>query len=306
MTEFKDLNKVLRPKLSPRLGALLSQVDIASFSRISPERLEQTALPVLGLIELVSGDAFREKYNALYMSMFHGGELERSDRIIARLHDDFAGARVGQAPYRILGIRNHEDEAIGAAHFSVLRGDREMAFPYLQYIYVRPESRRRDISELLHALILAVATADAVALGLSKEVPFTLFETAPSHHNIAADGITKIHSKSGSVAMMLRRNDGTFLTPHVQPGLEDGEPPLTLVWVLRASPAQQLALHEILPSVGRAVGEAYYHSMRDEGFPEVNIALAERMFYQRSKDCEYCLMSLADIKEDMCVQIDKA
>ena len=304
MTDLQDLNESLRLKLSPRLAADISHIDIRAFTRIPPSRLLHTAVPIVGLIELVSADDFADKYNDLYMSMFHGGERERTERIVERLYDEFAGTRVGRAPYRIVGIRNHASEGIGAAHFSVLPVNGQLAVPYLQYIYVRPECRRRDISELLHALILAVATAYATTSGLSPDVPFTMFETAPSYHNPAAEGITKIHSRGGSMAMMLRRKDGTLLTPHVQPGLERGEQPLTLAWVLRASPINKVALDDLLPRVGPAVGKAYYRTLRDEGFPEENVALAERIFSRREKHCEYCLISLADIRQEMCVQID--
>lgn len=67
-------------------------------------------------------------------------------------------------------------EVIGAAHFSILLfPDNIHAVPYLQYIYVSPRYRRKDMAEVLHTLVLAVAEADGG--GSDKSVPFTLFET---------------------------------------------------------------------------------------------------------------------------------
>jgi GNAT superfamily N-acetyltransferase len=309
-----DLSKTFSPKFDERIKVHLDGINLASVSRIPNERLSKTALPNLSLIELVSAETFRAKYEALYNTMFHAGERERSDLIHTRLDEDFQGLRKGLFPFHIVGIRDHQGQAAGAAHFCVLfLPGGKYAVPYLNYIYVRPESRRQDLSELLHTLVLGVAMADArdyAQSGRVAEVPFTLFETEPVVHGedetkrAKAAERTMIHAKSGSVALMLKGKDGgTMISSHVQPGLDEDEPPLTLIWVLRANPARELLLDG--DEMGNALLEAYYRSLREEGFIERNIALAESMVaarYQRAD--RFCLLPLSSVTRDMYVDID--
>lgn len=307
-----ELAQLLKPRLEERLRSHISGIDLTTISRIPASRIQKTAIPNIGSIELVSSEAFATEYDDLYKSNFHGGERERSDLIVTRLQDDAKGLREDLAPYRIIGIRDRDGRVAGGAQFSVLfLQDGRHAVPYLQYIYVRPEDRRRDLSELMHTLTLAVAMADAVKRRSVEEVtvPFTLFETEPLVHGtdddkraVAAER-TKIHSKSGSVALMLRKlHDDRVLSAHVQPGLETGDPPLTYVWALRANPAVALRLQD--DQMGKAVVAAYYQSLRDEGFPEENIALAERIVHARYRGSEFYLMPLADVTRKMYVDID--
>ncbi|EXJ78282.1 hypothetical protein A1O3_09443 [Capronia epimyces CBS 606.96] len=334
-------SSIFSSRLSPTLHTKLAtaRIPVDSLSRTAPSRLEQTALPNIGLIELVSAADFTRYYDRLYTTMFpRRAERERSDLIVDRLTAQARGERVGLAPYRIVGIRDPvSGEAIGAAHFSVLplpssgsdgnvtcdstckdadkSQDRESgsssssrdgqseasnwAVPYLQYIYVRPQNRRQDMSEVLHTMILAVAAADAAPHG--RTVPFTLFETEPPDHGddtasrAYARERSKIHTSTGGLALMLRKNDhtGHVLSAHVQPGLEPDDPPLTLVWVIRQSPNPGRPYH--VNTIGKHLIAAYYQSLRDEGFPEENINLAERMVEARCTDSVFHLMPLGEV-----------
>lgn len=301
-----SLCEILTAKFSRRLQQHVSNVDLDVLSRVPAARLAERALPHIGLIELVSAEDFTNLYDALYISMFpHEPERERSDLIVERLRDEFANSRDGLAPYRIIGIRDRKGTAIGAAQFSVLmlQGNKELAVPYLQYIYVRQENRRQDMAEILHTLVLAVTTKDARRRGI-RSVPFTLFETEPSSHGnteAARSNATKraiIHTKAGAIAIMLRRKSDTMLiTPHVQPGLEVSDPPISLVWAIRPSPALSSQPDNTIDidSIGRTLIDAYYQSLKDEGFPERNICLAERMVVERCTDSEFLTMALCDV-----------
>jgi hypothetical protein len=289
-------------KLAPALRTFLKGVELQSLSRIDASRLASSAIPNIGLIELVGSNDFNDKYDALYIKAFpNRAERERSDLISARLAAQFAKERNGLAPYRIIGIRDAKDEAIGAAQFSVLplKGG-EFVVPYLQYIYVRSENRRQDMSEVLHTMTLAVAVADAKQMG-DKTVPFTLFETEPPGYGddeeSRAFSVTRaqMHSKGGAVAVVLER-DGEEISPHVQPGLEVGDLPLSLVWAVRQSPV--LGGKWRIEDLGRNLIEAYYQSLRDEGFPEKNIRLAESMVEERCRGSEWKLMPLNQVKFD--------
>ncbi|SMR45126.1 unnamed protein product [Zymoseptoria tritici ST99CH_3D1] len=309
-----ELSKTLEPKFDHRLKAHLKDINLTPVTRIPTERLCRTALPKIGLIELVSATSFRRHYEDLYNAMFHAGERERGDLIFTRLDDDFRGLRKGLFPFHIVGIRDHQGQAIAAAHFCVLlMPDGKHAVPYLNYIYVRPESRRQDLSELLHTLVLGITMADAqfhARGGLVAEVPFTLCETEPVVHGeddgkrAKAAERTRIHARSGSVALMLKRaDDGRLISSHVQPGLDQDDPPLTLIWVLRANPAHELVLEG--DDMGRNLLEAYYRSMREEGFVEKNIALAENMVQARWQGAEeFCLLPLSSVTRDMYVNVD--
>ena len=283
-------------KLTPTLLALLDGIDLQSLSRISASRLASRAIPHIGSIELVSSADFAALYDALYIREFpKRAERERSDLIVSRLAAQFAGEREGLAPYRIVGIRDSKGEAIGAAQFSVLplKGG-EFAVPYLQYIYVRAENRRQDMSEVLHTLTLAVTVADARIMG-ERKVPFTLFETEPPGHGddeeSRAFSVTRamVHTRGGAVAVVLVR-EGEEISPHVQPGLEEGDPPLSLVWAVRRSPAP--GREWMIEELGESLVAAYYQSLRDEGFPEENIKLAERIVEDRCRRSEWKLMPL--------------
>lgn len=294
----------LSSKLSQRLAYHVRNVDLNSLSRIPQARLEERALPNTGLIELVSAEDFTKLYDALYISMFpHQAERERSDLITDRLQKEFAGQRRDLAPYRVVGIRDHDGKAIGAAQFSVLLlPGRQYAVPYLQYLYIRIESRRQDMAEVLHTMVLAVATADAEAHD-NRSVPFTLFETEPAGHG--EDGASQavatqramIHTKTGAVAIMLRReSDGATSSPHVQPGLEIDDPPLSLVWAIRRSPAMIAQVFDVdVKNIGEDLIAAYYQSLRDEGFPEPNIRLAESVVTDRCRDHDFVLMALGEV-----------
>ncbi|KAK4903653.1 hypothetical protein LTR66_018001, partial [Elasticomyces elasticus] len=159
----------LKSKLDPHLSDLLTHVDILSFyhPRITPEQTASRTLPQVQLVELVSAENFAEHYDALYESSFSiDAERESSNLIIERLKDEFAGRRSHLQPYRIVGLRDHDDEAIGAAQFSVLfLKNGQHAVPYLQYIYVDEKHRGQGHADLLHALTLAVAQADAERRG---------------------------------------------------------------------------------------------------------------------------------------------
>lgn len=311
------------PQLQAHLRHLPSSVSMDALSRLPTQRLETTALPNIGSIELVSSADFQAVYDDMYVSMFpRREERERSDLIVDRLAAQYAGLRDHLATYRVVGIRDHHGQAIGAAQFSVLsipslaeeeagEGDAsaaeqkgaaftEFAVPYLQYIYVRPQNRRQDMSEVLHTLVLAVSAADAAKQG--RSVPFTLYETEPPGHGddevsrAYASQRARIHANAGGVALVLRRrSDGTFLSAHVQPGLEEGDSPLTLTWVIRPSPAPGRDYD--VAKIGRSLVAAYYNSLRDEGFPEANIHLAESIVEKRYDGCDFHLMPLADVRD---------
>lgn len=312
------LSTLLTPLLTPALAHLLAPIPLSPLSRLPASRLHTTALPHIHTIELVSSSAFATAYAPLYTSLFHGGERERPDLIVARLQDDAEGKRKGLAPYRVIGLRGTSGDPLGAAQFSVLHlSDQGEVVPYLQYIYIDPAHRRQDLSELLHTLVLAVARAEGPGRAESK-VPFTLFETEPPAHgddvgarNTASERIT-IHARTGCLALMLRRNISTtssdssasgYLSAHVQPGLEPDDPPLTLIWVIRPNPAHRdEVLH--VNKLGPVVLAAVYSSFRDEEFPEANIALAERMAAARRTGAEFCLLELGEVTRGMYVGID--
>lgn len=291
---------IFESKLSTALRSHIEGIDVQALSRIDSTRLANRAIPNIGLIELVNATDFENKYDALYIKAFPKRiERERSDLIFTRLAAQYAGERNGLAPYRIVGIRDANDEAIGAAQFSVLplKGGK-FAVPYLQYIYVRSENRRQDMSEVLHTITLAVATADAANLG-NRTVPFTLFETEPPGYGDNEESRAfsrtraQVHSKGGAVAVVLIK-DGEQISPHVQPGLEVEDPPLSLVWAVRKSPKPG---HEwTIEEVGSDLIAAYYQSLRDEGFPEDNIRLAESMVKERCQGSTWKLIPLDETR----------
>ncbi len=287
-------------KLQPAVRKYLDGIDLQALCRIDAARLASRAIPNIGSIEFVDSHNFNTKYAALYRQAFPNyAERERSDLIFARLAAQWAGERTGLAPYRIIGIRDAQDEAIGAAQFTVLplRGGK-FAVPYLQYIYVRSENRRQDMSEVLHTMMLAVAVADARKMG-NRSVPFTLFETEPPGYGdddaSRALSVTRarVHSKGGAVAVVLTR-DGEVISPHVQPGLEVGDLPLSLAWALRRSPVPGSQWR--IEDLGRDLIAAYYQSLREEGFLEKNVRLAERMAEERWRGSEWKLMPLDQVR----------
>jgi hypothetical protein len=291
---------IFEAKLSTALRTHLKGIDLQALSRIDTTRLGTRALPNIGLIELVSSSDFSKKYDALYIKEFpKSAERERSDLISTRLAAQFAGKRQGLAPYRIVGIRDSEDDVVGAAQFSVLPLEGgEFAVPYLQYIYVRSENRRQDMSEVLHTMTLAVAVADAREIG-NRSVPFTLFETEPPGYGddeeSRAFSVTRaqVHTKGGAVAVVLRK-DGEEISPHVQPGLEVGDSPLSLCWAVRRSPVS--GANWDIEHMGSDLMKAYYQSLRDEGFPEENISLAERMVEEKCRGREWVLVPLDQVR----------
>ncbi|GIZ39627.1 hypothetical protein CKM354_000300400 [Cercospora kikuchii] len=304
-----DAGDSIRALLAPLLTLpLLDHIDgleLSTLSRVSPSRIAQSAVPNIGQIELVDSDAFRDDYSPLYIAEFEGHELEPPAAIIDRLRDEFAGKRRNVSPYRIVGIRDRNGAAIGAAQFSIflLRAE-DVVVPYLQYIYVRPQNRGQMMSELLHTLVLAVSEADARSRGWAlPRMPFTLCESQPWFGKKDKVDRAMIHSRSGSQALLLRRKgDGKVLSAHVQPGLAPEDPPTTLIWLLRACPrGDHMQCDDRL---GRAVIAAFYRSLRDEGFPERNIALAERMVEARYKDCEFWTMPLSAVTADMVVGLE--
>jgi hypothetical protein len=153
------------------------------------------------------------------------------------------------------------------------------------------------MSEVLHTMTLAVAVADARKLG-NRRVPFTLFETEPPGYGddeeSRAFSVTRaqVHTKGGAVAVVLTR-DGEEISPHVQPGLEIGDAPLTLVWAVRQSPVPGGKWR--IECIGRDLMAAYYQSLSDEGFPEKNIRLAERMVEERCTASEWKLLPLDQV-----------
>lgn len=290
---------IFEPKLTSQLKQHLAGIDLQALSRVDASRLASRAIRNIGSIELVSSEEFTSIYDSLYVREFpKRAERERSDLIVTRLAAQYANERQNLAPYRIVGIRDERGEAIGAAQFSVLPlGGGEFAVPYLQYIYVRAENRRQDMSEVLHTMTLAVAVADGKMMG-GRTVPFTLFETEPPGHGddeeSRAFSVTRaqVHTKGGAVAVMLFR-DREEISPHVQPGLEKGDPPLSLVWAVRQSPSPGREWK--IEDVGRDLMAAYYQSLRDEGFPEDNIRLAESIVAERCIGNQWRLMPLDEV-----------
>jgi hypothetical protein len=291
---------IFEPKLSPALRTCLEGIDLQALSRIDAARLASRALPNIGSIELVDSHDFAKKYDALYTQEFpKQAERERSVLIITRLAAQFAGERQGLAPYRIVGIRDARGEAIGAAQFSILplRGG-VFAVPYLQYIYVRAKNRRQDMSEVLHTMTVAVAVADAREMG-SRSVPFTLFETEPPGYGDDEEGRAfsvmraQVHTKGGAVAVVLEK-DGEEISPHVQPGLEVGDPPLSLIWAVRQSPMPGMDWK--IDALGPDLVAAYYQSLRDEGFPEKNIRLAESVVEKMCLGSKWKLIPLDQVQ----------
>lgn len=316
------LKALLRPTLDKWMGNLLEGVNLTSLSRIPSQRIAGTSAQHIALTELVSGLDFKEHYQELYESSFHGGERERSDLIVSRLEDEFKHARTNLAPYHVIGLRDRNSEAIGAAQFSILflppsQGEKSVAVPYLQYIYVSPSYRRKDMSEVLHTLALAVTIADAKRRWdktVEVEVPYTLCETEPPVHGSSTAHQAKakeragIHTKSGSIALMLRNPDDhpSIVSSHVQPGLEFDDPPITLIWILRSNPALGSIVLED-QQIGLSLLKAYYKSLRDEGFFEKNIQLAEEIVEARRRQghTEFCLLDIGDVRKEMYVGVDQ-
>lgn len=308
------MNALKPQQLDPRLAGLVHGIDLQALSRVPAARLETTALPNIGTLELVSPDGFERDYQQLYLSMFHGGERERPDLIVQRLRDDLDGRRSGLAPYRVMGIRDHNGQAVGAAQFSVLPLPKlGYAVPYMQYIYIRSQNRRQDLSEVLHTMALAVATADSGIDGGQGIVPFTLFETEPPNHGTTASSQStatkraQIHAKSGSRGMMLVDESGQLCSSHVQPGLEFGDRPITLTWAIRPSPAPQDSSHfRIDDELGLSLLTAYYRSLREEGFREENVALAENMARARCTGRRFVEIALDAITPAMYQNLEPA
>ncbi len=287
-------------KLTTAVRNYLEGIDLQGLCRIDASRLASRAIPNIGSIEFVDSEKFDNKYNALYMKEFPNcAERERSDLISSRLAAQSAGERSGLAPYRIIGIKDSRDEAIGAAHFTVLplKGGK-FAVPYLQYIYVRSENRRQDMSEVLHTLMLAATVADARQMN-NRSVPFTLFEMEPPGYGNDEESRAfstiraQVHTKGGAVAIVLER-DGEEISPHVQPGLEMGDRPLSLMWALRPSPVEGGKWR--IEDLGGNLVAAYYQSLRDEGFLEKNIRLAESMVEEKCRGSEWRLIPLDQVK----------
>jgi len=96
---------------------------------------------------------------------------------------------------------------------------------------------------------------------------------------------------------MLRRQEANgvvvLVSPHCQPGLEVDEPPLSLLWAVRKSPATQNAID--VAQLGHSLIAAYYQSLRDENFPEENIQRAEQIVAERYRDSEYVSVPLSEI-----------
>lgn len=292
------MSSILERKLTAGIREHVRGMDLQSLSRIDENRLASKAMNHMGSVELVTSEAFAGLYNPLYVHSFpKREERENSNLIIERLAKQDSGQRSGYAPYRIIGIRDHLGAPIGAAHISVLPiPGGQFAVPYLQYIYVRAENRRQDMSEVMHTMVLAVSAADAA--DHNRTVPFTFFETERRGHGDDEESRrfshsrTEIHDKSGGVALMFIR-DGEVLSAHVQPGLEEGDPPITLIWVIRPSPAQGRPYD--IQALARGLIAAYYQSLRDEGFPEHNIHMAEEIVEGRLKGGTFCLVPLSQL-----------
>jgi hypothetical protein len=291
---------IFEAKLAPILRAHLEGIDIQALSRTDVSRLASSAIPNIGSIELVTSNDFEEKYKSLYLQSFPiPAERERTEFICARLNAHFAGEREGLAPYRIVGIRDAKGEAIGASQFAILllKGGR-YAVPYLQYLYVRSENRRQDMSEVLHTMTFAVTAAVAREMG-NRIVPFTLFEMEPSGHGDEEESRafsvvrSQIHTRGGAVAVVLKR-DGQDISPHVQPGLEVGAPPVSLVWAVRPSNVPKASWR--IEDIGEDLIAAYYQCLRDEGLPEENIILAESIFDKRYIGSTWALVPLDQIR----------
>ncbi len=82
-------------RFEDNLHKLLENVGLQQLSRIASSRLQSTAVPNIGQVELASASAFASEYQELYLSMFHGGEREDPELIIQRLAESFAGLRSG-------------------------------------------------------------------------------------------------------------------------------------------------------------------------------------------------------------------
>ena len=293
MSNLHDVQRI-QAKFSSTLSTHIGNVNWSALTRIPLNRFVNRAVQHIGQIELVSASDFTTYYDELYKATFEiQAERERSDLIVTRLEAEAAGQRKHLAPYRIIGIRDHDGHAIGACQFSVLfLPDSNHAVPYTQYTYVRKQNRRQDMAGIMHMMVMAVTTADANRN--NRVVLFILLETEPAGHGKdkeSRDWATKrtaIHTKGGAMALMLRNSEGKLRSPHVQPGLEIGDPPLSLVWAIRDIATDTLQIDRL----GQKLIAGYYQSLRDEGFPEENIKLAEDIVAQRSKGCEFILTDL--------------
>jgi hypothetical protein len=287
-------------KLAPSLLAHLQGVDIQALSRTDISRLATSAIPNIGRIELVDSNGFEDAYKSLYLQSFPiPEERERTEWICSRLDAHFAGERAGLAPYRIVGIRDAKGEAIGASQFAILLlNGGKYAVPYLQYLYVRNENRRQHMSEVLHTMTFAVTAAVAREMG-NRIVPFTLFETEPPGHGDEEESRafsivrSQIHTRGGAVAIILKR-DGQDISPHVQPGLEVGASPVSLVWAVRPSNVPRDSW--TIEGIGKDLIAAYYQCLRDEGIAEDNIRLAESIVEERCSGSTWALIPLGQTR----------
>ena len=144
MSNLHDVQRI-QAKFSSTLSTHIGNVNWSALTRIPLNRFVNRAVQHIGQIELVSASDFTTYYDELYKATFEiQAERERSDLIVTRLEAEAAGQRKHLAPYRIIGIRDHDGHAIGACQFSVLfLPDSNHAVPYTQYTYVRKQNRRQ-------------------------------------------------------------------------------------------------------------------------------------------------------------------
>ena len=89
-------------------------------------------------------------------------------------------------------------------------------------------------------MVVGVPVADARKMR-NRSVPLKLFETEPPGHGddeesrVLSVMRAQVHTKGGAAVVVLDK-DGEEISPHVQPGFEDGDPPWSLVWAVRQSP----------------------------------------------------------------------
>lgn len=162
---------------------------------------------------------------------------------------------------------------------------------FMQERYSRDESyRQRDIGRALYALRHKIAADDAKEMGFEKGVAGTILEAEMIGQGDNPDDIryTKkrldIHRKLGAKAIMLRMEDGSLETAHLQPRLSADSNPIQLTMMYRPLHYDKSKLGQEEPmdkSLAQALIMSYVDNFDREGFDPKDVAEARQILLEK-------------------------
>ncbi|PJC36834.1 hypothetical protein CO046_03740 [Candidatus Peregrinibacteria bacterium CG_4_9_14_0_2_um_filter_53_11] len=294
--------------LAPQRGFQADEVAQHVGSPADAAKLRESLTTMASFAEIdIENEREVDAAMALYESLFpNEDEREPREVIEGRLRDmakidtdPELQEKYGQSRFHALVAHDHKGRVVAYSQFSTMPlPEHGENLSFYQYSGIASEEFMREHYGVegglrggghyyaIDAAKRLLASQDAKKAGFENGNAGAIFESEFIGQAEADDeeGLRftqkrlEIHNRMGAKAIMLQMEDGSLVSPHMQPRLSAESNPILLLMLFRPPTYDKSAIgttEEMDLGRAKAFVQAYFNNFRQEGFEESDIAEAE-------------------------------